>query len=65
MSKKYLKTNHTFTTTRKATWLLVPLIAAGGLYYPLLGLAVIGIMFAMMFLGLFKGRYWLPPWQPF
>lgn len=58
MIKKHLKTNRSFTITKKAAWLVVPLVAAGGLYYPLLGLAVIGIMLAMMVLGLFKGKYW-------
>ncbi len=58
MSVKIKKANRTFTTTKKLTWLLVPLIAAGGLYYPILGLAVIGIMFALMILSVFKGKYW-------
>lgn len=43
---------------RKYIWLLVFLIAVGGLFYPLLGLLVLLIMFLIMVVGVFNGRYW-------
>ena len=42
----------------KYSWILVPLIAFGGIFYPLLGLLVLLIMFVLMVLGLVNGRYW-------
>ena len=46
------------TLYKRAAWILVPLIAFGGLYYPKLGLLVILIMTALLVLGLFNGKYW-------
>ncbi len=58
MAANYVKTDRSFSPYKKITWILVPLIALGGLYYPQMGLLVIGIMLSMMLLGLFKGKYW-------
>lgn len=54
----FIKTNRVFNNTRKHTWILVPLIALGGLFYPKLGLLVIPFMLAVIILGFFKGKYW-------
>ncbi|MCK8817675.1 4Fe-4S binding protein [Natroniella sulfidigena] len=43
---------------KKYSWVLVPTIAFGGLFYPLLGLAMIGIMLGIILIGLFNGKYW-------
>ncbi|WP_408956051.1 4Fe-4S binding protein [Natroniella sp. ANB-PHB2] len=43
---------------KRYSWLLVPMIAFGGLFYPLLGLAMIVIMFGIIAIGLFNGKYW-------
>lgn len=43
---------------KKYSWSLVPLIAFGGLFYPLLGLLVLVIMFVLMAIGITNGRYW-------
>ncbi len=55
---KHIKTSRTFTIIKKTSWVLVPIISVGGLFFPLLGLAVIGIMLALMMFGIFKGQYW-------
>ncbi|WP_319416628.1 4Fe-4S binding protein [Marispirochaeta aestuarii] len=54
----YLKTERTFTGIRKYSWVLVPIVAFGSLYYPLLGLFVFAIMLVIMGSGFFQGRYW-------
>lgn len=38
-------------------WFL-PLIVIGGLFYPLLGYLVVGMMAILLILAFFKGRYW-------
>ncbi|MFH1791734.1 MAG: 4Fe-4S binding protein [Candidatus Omnitrophota bacterium] len=38
-------------------WLL-PLVTAGGLFFPLLGFAVLGMMVFFLTLAFFKNRYW-------
>lgn len=38
-------------------WLL-PLIVIGGIFYPLLGYLVIGMMAFLLVLAFFRGRYW-------
>ncbi len=43
---------------RKYGWLLVPLVAFGGLFYPILGLLVIAVMIGLMVTGLMRGKYW-------
>jgi len=57
-NSNYIKSNRTFTTFKKLSWLLVPLFAVGGLIYPLLGLGVIAVMITLMLTGLFKGKHW-------
>ncbi|MEW6243526.1 MAG: 4Fe-4S binding protein [Bacillota bacterium] len=54
----YLKANRIFNNWRKFAWIFVPVIAFGGLLYPRLGLLVGLIMLTIMFLGLFRGKYW-------
>ena len=54
----YLKTERTFTGIRKYSWVLVPIVSFGSLYYPLLGLFVFAIMVVIMVTGFFQGRYW-------
>jgi len=44
-------------TQRFTIWLL-PLIVIGGLFYPLLGYLVVGLMLILIALSFFKGRYW-------
>ncbi len=58
MSKKYIKTNRTFTFLRKYAWLLSLLIAIVGQWFPKLGLIVIFIMAGLAVTAFFKGRYW-------
>ncbi len=48
----------TLNIIKKYSWILVPIIAFGGLFYPLLGILVILIMFVLMAVGLLNGRYW-------
>ncbi len=43
---------------KKYSWILVPLVAFGGLFYPVLGLLVLAIMITLMVTALFKGKYW-------
>jgi len=40
------------------SWLLVPVIALGGLFWPQLGLLLFPIMLTLMGIGLFRGKYW-------
>lgn len=54
----YIKTNRVFNTFKKFSWVLIPLIAFGGLYYPLFGLLLAPIMITLITLGFFKGKYW-------
>ena len=54
----FLKTNRTFSGIRRHSWVLVPVVAFGSLYYPLLGLFVFAIMVVIMYTGFFQGRYW-------
>lgn len=56
--KSYLKANRVFTRFKKYAWLVVPVIAFGGLFYPKLGLLLIPIMITLITLGFFKGKYW-------
>ncbi|MBI5345884.1 MAG: 4Fe-4S binding protein [Chlamydiae bacterium] len=44
--------------TQKFTIWLLPLVVLGGLFYPILGYLVIGMMVFLLILSLFKGRYW-------
>ena len=44
----FLKTNRTFSGIRRHSWVLVPVVAFGSLYYPLLGLFVFAIMVVIM-----------------
>lgn len=57
-SNFYIKANRVFSTTKKYSWVLVPLIAGGGLFYPGLGLLLIPIMGTLIILGFLKGKYW-------
>lgn len=54
----YIKTNRVFTSFKKFSWLLIPLIALGGLFIPKLGLLLIPILLTLITLGFFKGKHW-------
>lgn len=54
----YIKSNRVFTPIRKYGWIFTFLVAIGGLWYPKLGLLVIGIMLSLTIMGFFRGRYW-------
>lgn len=43
---------------RKYIWLLVPLIAIGGMFYPVLGLLMLPMMIALLVISYSKARYW-------
>lgn len=43
---------------RRRFWLAVPLIALGGMLYPVLGLLMVPMMAALLVLSMRKGRYW-------
>jgi polyferredoxin len=43
---------------RKYLWFLVPLIAIGGMFYPLLGLLMLPMMLALLAISYSKARYW-------
>jgi ferredoxin len=58
MAKYYIKTNRVFTTWKKWAWLGTFLIAVGGLFEPLLGLLVVGIIVGLMVMSFYRGRYW-------
>lgn len=58
LSSFYIKTNRVFNPVRKFSWLLVPLVALGGLWFPKLGLLIIPLMLALAILGFLKGKYW-------
>lgn len=53
----HMKKNRIFSRTRRVAWLLVPILALGSLYQPLLGLGVVGIMIIIAGTGLFRGRF--------
>lgn len=55
---EHRRANRAFTRFKKVAWLAVPVIAVGGLFYPWLGFAVIGIMVSLMVMSLFRGKYW-------
>lgn len=40
------------------SWVLVPIIAIGGLFWPRLGLLLLPIMITLIGIGLFRGKYW-------
>ncbi|MGI6165767.1 MAG: 4Fe-4S binding protein [Limnochordia bacterium] len=46
------------TLWQQVTWLLMPIIALGGLYYHKLGLLLLPIMLTLIVLGVFRGKYW-------
>jgi len=42
----------------KTSWILVPVIAIGGLFIPRLGLILLPIMMILIFSGFFLGKFW-------
>jgi polyferredoxin len=40
------------------SWVMVPLISIGGLWYPKLGLLLLGMMIFFLIFSYFKGRFW-------
>jgi polyferredoxin len=43
---------------RKYIWFLVPLIAIGGMFYPILGLLMLPMMIGLIVMSYSKARYW-------
>jgi len=43
---------------RKFFWIIVPVIAIGGMFYPVLGLLMLPMMIALLVMSYFKARYW-------
>ena len=43
---------------QRSAWILVPIIAFGGLYYHKLGLLLLPIMLTLILWGFFRGKYW-------
>lgn len=58
MGQFYIKANRVFTPIRKYSWLFVPLVAFGGLWYPKLGLLIIPLMATLAIMGFLRGKYW-------
>lgn len=58
MKHFHIKTNRVFTPIRKYGWIFTLSVAFGGLWYPKIGLLVIGVILALSTLSFFKGRYW-------
>ncbi|MBT9157551.1 MAG: Ferredoxin--NAD(P)(+) reductase (naphthalene dioxygenase ferredoxin-specific) [Firmicutes bacterium] len=58
MKRFYMKTNRAFTAIRRYAWIFTLTVAFGGLWFPRLGLLVLGVMFSLTAISLFKGRYW-------
>ena len=58
MAKYNIKTNRIFTVWRRWAWLGTFLIAVGGLFEPLLGLLVVGVIVGLMVMSFITGRYW-------
>ena len=58
MAKYNIKANRIFTKWRKWAWLGTFIIAVGGLFEPLLGLLVVGIIVGLMIMSFLRGRYW-------
>jgi polyferredoxin len=54
----FQKTNRVFNKFKNYSWIMVPVIAIGGMYIPKLGLLLIPIMLTLMVLGFLKGKYW-------
>ncbi len=53
-----IKTDRAYTWIRQYAWILSLIIGVGGQFYPYLGLLVVPIIIAMIFMSLFKGLYW-------
>jgi ferredoxin len=58
MDNKYIKVNRVFNSVKKFAWLFVFIVAFAGLWEPRLGLLLIPVMFFLVVLSLFKGKYW-------
>lgn len=58
MNSFYIKTNRVFTPIRKYSWLFVPIVAFGGLWFPKLGLLIIPLMLTLATFAFLKGKYW-------
>ena len=58
MSSFYIKTNRVFNSFRKFSWMFIPLVALGGLWFPKLGLLIIPLMLTLAVMAFLKGKYW-------
>lgn len=54
----YRSANRAFSPIKRFSWVLVPIVALGGIVYPWLGFTVVGIMILLMGFGLLRGKYW-------
>ena len=57
-TKTYIKAERVFHPFKHYSWLLVPVIAVGGLYYPKIGLLLLPVMLTLMVTGFLSGKYW-------
>ncbi len=55
---EFQKVNRIYSHAKRFSWLLIPLVAVGGLWYPRLGLLMIPIMLTLLVMGFLKGKYW-------
>jgi NAD(P)H-flavin reductase/NAD-dependent dihydropyrimidine dehydrogenase PreA subunit len=54
----FIKTNRTFSSLKRFSWTLVPVIAVGGLFWPKLGLLMVPIMLTIIVMSMLRGKYW-------
>jgi len=55
---KYKAVQRVFSPVKQWSWLFIPVIAFGGLFWHRLGLLLIPMMLALLIMGLLKGKYW-------
>lgn len=58
MSKTKYNKKAVSNKVKDYSWILVPIIAVGGLFYPKLGLLLLPIMGTIIIMGLFTGKFW-------
>jgi len=56
--KKFFIKKPAVNRFQQFSWILVPLISVGGLWYPRLGLLLLGMMIFFLIFSYFKGRFW-------
>lgn len=58
MAENHLRVNRTFTAWKQWSWVLVVVIAFGGLVVPRVGLLLLPIMLGLFLTAVFRGKYW-------